>query len=574
MRSFGKNVKVNSDTGSLEQNRPATAKDSQGNIWIVWDQTTAAGDTDIYIAKLPAGGSAFEASVPVFVGANSQRKPAIAIDSSDKIYVVWEEYANPNWDILLLTSTDGIAWTYNSGSKPFQLNVNLEPPAQDPITLNPAIAIDSLKKVYVTWEEQRNGNKDIWVRSLEGSVWGTATQITNEASSQTEPSISIDLLDNTAYVVWTDARNTETDIYGAKSTSWSINALVANEGDYERSPICAVSDGVLHLLWVEEYDSEGYLFYGNDENGLPFPGMFITSILDQEGGAAAQRTPAIAVNGTKVFACWQDARNVANNNADTDIYYAENTGSDFGTNILINDDVGTFTQTSPVIGTDKDGNPYMVWVDNRLGNNDIYYAGATSVGPALVTSKVSAVSGDTVEVKSKLKVDIPAGALPADTTITIADMTNPPELPSGAFGVCYEFSPSGLEFNTPVTVTLLHTSNDCPGYSIYNVYWYDSSIFPPASPWTQNGITNVQHIELSPTLHAVEFNTTHFTAFGASGSVVPVPVGGGGGGGGGGGCAISANGRGKAIEYMLPYVFYIFVLLMIKLKDARNRKII
>lgn len=72
-------------------------------------------------------------------------------------------------------------------------------------------------------------------------------------------------------------------------------------------------------------------------------------------------------------------------------------------------------------------------------------------------------------------------------------------------------------------------------------------------------------------MHLVSFKTRHFTSFylveGDAAAVV-------GGGGGGGGCAISANGRGNVIEYILPYVFYIFVLLMIKLKDARNRKII
>jgi len=57
MRKFGKNVKVNSDTVALFQDHPATATDSAGSIWVVWDQTTAAGDTDIYIGKLQADSS-------------------------------------------------------------------------------------------------------------------------------------------------------------------------------------------------------------------------------------------------------------------------------------------------------------------------------------------------------------------------------------------------------------------------------------------------------------------------------------------------------------------------------------
>ncbi|MBW7992006.1 MAG: hypothetical protein FVQ84_18600 [Planctomycetes bacterium] len=567
MRTFGKNVKVNSDTGTLAQNHPATARDSDNNIWIVWDQTTAAGDTDIYISKLPVGGSAFMSSVPVINTTNNQRNPAIAINGN-KIYVVWEELSGSNWDILLLTSTDGIKWTYGPDNKPdpCQVNIDLETTAPDPITLNPAIAIDSLEKIYVTWEEQRSGNKDICIRSLEGGVWGTATQVTDGPSSQSEPAIAIDDVDGTAYIVWTDARNsgTATDIYGADSDTvlWDDVSLI-NTASNQSNPACAASGGVLHLLWIDDDNGSDDIFYGNNGSASSFDGI---SIVDEDN--TNQSAPSIAAEGTKVFACWQDSRNVSGN-ADTDIYYAEKTGLKFGTNILVNDDIGTYTQTTPVIGTDGDGNPYMVWVDNRQGNNDIYYAGAMSVGPALATDEVNAGVGGTVG-NSSLQVYIPPGALSVNTEVTIAEMVNPPELPSDTFGVFYEFSPGGLQFSTPVTITLPHTSSECPGYSIHRVYWYNAE----TGTWSQTGITNVQHLEISSTLHAVTFQITHFTGFGAGGSVGGVVSAGGGGGGGGGGCAISANGRGNVIEYMLPYVFYVVVLLLIKLKDARNRKAI
>ena len=72
------------------------------------------------------------------------------------------------------------------------------------------------------------------------------------------------------------------------------------------------------------------------------------------------------------------------------------------------------------------------------------------------------------------------------------------------------------------------------------------------------------------TVHLVRFKTRHFTPFYLFGGAAPAAV----GGGGGGGCAISPNGHGNVIEYMLPYFLYIAALLIIKLKGARNRKII
>ncbi|MHC4105823.1 MAG: hypothetical protein ACYSR9_12850, partial [Planctomycetota bacterium] len=108
MRTFGKNIKVNTDTDTLAQHHPATAMDSLGNIWVVWEQTVAAGDSDIYIGKLPYGVSAFESSQLVFGDPNDQLSPAIAIDDNDTIYVAWQgDDPNGLWDIFTSTSTNG-----------------------------------------------------------------------------------------------------------------------------------------------------------------------------------------------------------------------------------------------------------------------------------------------------------------------------------------------------------------------------------------------------------------------------------------------------------------------------------
>ncbi|MDT8303907.1 MAG: Calx-beta domain-containing protein, partial [Sedimentisphaerales bacterium] len=86
MQTFGKNIKVNSDAGKLAQNHPDSATDSLGNIWVVWEHAVIANDSDIYIGKLPEGGSAFETSQLVFGDLNNQLSPAIAIDGDDIIY--------------------------------------------------------------------------------------------------------------------------------------------------------------------------------------------------------------------------------------------------------------------------------------------------------------------------------------------------------------------------------------------------------------------------------------------------------------------------------------------------------
>jgi len=594
MRSFGKNIKVNSDTGALVQNNPATAIDSKGNIWVVWDDTTAAGDSDIYIGKLPADGSAFKTSVPVIKDPNNQRNPAIAIDDNNKLYVVWEEFeeiADPNRDILLLTSTDGTNWKYDSSSEPFKVNV-VDPDTKDPhFAQNPAIDISGTE-MYVTWDEKKGTNKDIWVRqsAIAPFDWKVATQVTDDASAQSEPAIAIDKF-GTAYIVWTDERNaagtdTGMDIYGADSTNWTNNVEVVRISDNQWSPaIAAESSGtVLHLLWVDDTDPSASIFYRATTDGL-------TGLLDVDLNVVdepyyVQSVPAIAVSGAgetaKVFACWQDGRWI-NYGDVADIYFTESgSGFDDRTNVLVNDDgVDENTQTAPDIGdigVDKYGNPYIVWVDDRNGNNDIYYAGATSIQdltkePVSVLGVPNAITVPTTQ--ANLQVTITnlddENAHVAPSTISIGEVRNlsvaPPQ---GGFGLMYNFGPSGLEFDPPATI-MIPLAPNAPSYSKYIVYWWDSTILPNGA-WTTDGIHNPATKSSDGTY--LEVQVDHFSVFQPGGFSGVSGEGGGGGGGGGGGCDISPNSQGNVIEYMLPYVFLTIVWIIIKRKDARNRKTI
>ncbi|MDT8304194.1 MAG: Calx-beta domain-containing protein, partial [Sedimentisphaerales bacterium] len=136
MKTFGKNIKVNSDAGKLAQNHPDSATDSLGNIWVVWEHAVIANDSDIYIGKLPEGESAFEPSQLVFGDLNNQLSPAIAIDGDDIIYVVWQGN-DPSgfWDIFVSASVNGTDW-----SVPVKVNSN--DPLNKSSQKSPAIGVD------------------------------------------------------------------------------------------------------------------------------------------------------------------------------------------------------------------------------------------------------------------------------------------------------------------------------------------------------------------------------------------------------------------------------------------------
>jgi len=573
MRAFGKNKQVDSASGGLSKGRPATVRDSSGNIWAVW-HAGPTGSRDIYVGKLTAGADNFSSSIRLTTDALDQCNAAIAIDNSGKLYVVWQDNRRENWDIYVSTSIDGINWS--AETRVTDSNAN---------EINPVIAVDGSlpNKAYIVWQDDCNNNQDIYIASSsDGFATKVISQITFDASNQTEPAVAVDF-GNTVYVVWTDARGGSSDIYGAASNNLWTNVPIVNKAKNQSSPAIAIESAgsILHLLWVDDTPGNKDIYYASS-NGLPGSPLTGNSIIDDDSGAD-QLAPAIITTGTgddlKAFACWQDERNVINSNADTDLYFVEASAGG-KTNVLVGDDNTSAKQSVPAIRIDGDGHPYLVWADTRNTKADIYYAGSTFSEPSPLTSEdISALSNTTTTVGTKpesitsvdgVSITVPARAYLCDIKITISRVKNPPKIAMERFSLPYEFGPSGAEFAKPVTITIPYEATASSEST--SAYWYN----PLTATLSQEGITNVEDIVISPTLRALRFQTTHFTQFfiggGGSGSNGGVSGIGGGGGGGAGGCSISHNYQGNLVEFLLPYIGLMVVMLIIKRRDTQNRK--
>ncbi len=565
MRSFGQNKPLGSDFEDLDKGAPATLRDTSGNIWAVW-HAGPTGSRDIYLAKLTPGSSDFGAAVRITGSDADQCNPAIALGTDNKLYVVWQDNRLGDWDVYGSASTDGTTWS-----------------AQQRITdsnddqINPALAVDgqSPNRAHVVWQDDRADNQDIYIATSSNAfAMNTITRITSDTSSQTSPAIAVDS-SNTVYVVWTDARNSSNDIYGATSGAWT-NVPVVTKAAGQSSPAIAVEStgSILHLLWTDQSSGNSDIYYASS-NGLPSSPLTGSSIVDDTSGAD-QLSPTIAVTGStgsglKVFACWLDKRNVAGSNGDTDLYMVQ-TNAAHGTNVLIDDGGTNSAQSEPAIGIDRYGYPYMVWTDDRNTDTEIYYAASTYMQPTAVSSQhIVASMGGTVGTDpnaisgpDEVSIVVPAGACAYDLTITITKIENPQEF-ALQYLSSYDFGPSGFEFSQPVTITIPYAVADSA--STPSAYWYDSL----TGALSQQGITDIQTIQLSSTLYALRFKTTHFTPFYIV-AAAAAAAGGGGGGGGGGGCSMSPAAQGNAVEFLVPYIALAVVTVILRLRDARNRR--
>ena len=134
----------------------------------------------------------------------------------------------------------------------------------------------------------------------------------------------------------------------------------------------------------------------------------------------------------------------------------------------------------------------------------------------------------------------------------------------------YDFGPSNIDFTQPVTVTIPY--NFTGTEDVVLAYWYNSL----TDELSQQGITDVTTIIVSSSLHALRFNTTHFTPFyiflgdaDDSGDADAVVTG---GGGGGGGCSMSPDSQASVVEMLLPYIGLTIAMVILKLRDRRKRK--
>lgn len=110
--------------------------------------------------------------------------------------------------------------------------------------------------------------------------------------------------------------------------------------------------------------------------------------------------------------------------------------------------------------------------------------------------RIVAAQGGFVELNG-FRVDIPAGALPADTVVTI-DLPSDPAL---AKRVVAEFGPHGIQFNTPVTLRFPLTGVVLNGDPIEVARWENGA-------WTSlGGTVDVLGTVLSST-------TPHFSMYG------------------------------------------------------------
>jgi parallel beta-helix repeat protein len=315
--TFGSNIRVNDATANTQSNPTIACNPSNGYIYIAWkDERLSAGNPDIYFARSLNGGVTFESNIRVNdVTTGTQDSPRIAVSRNGDIYVVWTDWRDGNGDIYFAKSNDG--------GMNFGPNIRVNDDALIVNQIRPSIATDSSQNVYVVWEDPRNGNSDIYfARSTNrGASFEANIRVNDDAGSKTQakPSITVDQ-NGIIYFAWNDNRLVDYDVFFSRSTDGGITFMAnmrldsGGTSNVDKTSIATGPDGCVYVVWQDNREGTYNLYIVKSTN----QGVTFSTDKKFTPDNTVKIAPSLAVNPAgEVFCAWTDTRNT-----DNDVYFA------------------------------------------------------------------------------------------------------------------------------------------------------------------------------------------------------------------------------------------------------------
>lgn len=341
-----------------------------------------------------------------FTSQNNQR--FAAVDDSNNLYVVlfdnrFKTDSDNNFEIFFRR------FTYNFGSPSLTRVTNAQNQSRYPsmAILNWApgdsSTIADSGRVYLAWQDARPYPipptptsspiaYSIFFRTYQsrgGAGFGPEIQVSpiDSINTATDPVIAVDASHN-AWLVWQTSINGSgvTDLYCAtyngQTRTMGPQTQLTNGPAFSGVPsITATRDGNVHLVWVDTSTGGNQIWYMFETPGLGWSAP--SQIVFSTGSASA---PSLTADyDGRLHLVWVD-----NRDGNNEIYYKQYTPGIGWDAVDTRLTTNTANQSQPYVDADPLGNVYVVWTDQRNGasNPDIYYkerkGGAWSTDMALV----------------------------------------------------------------------------------------------------------------------------------------------------------------------------------------------
>jgi len=257
----------------------------------------------------------------------------------------------------------------------------------------PRIAKVSEERVIIAWYDDRNGDFDIYVQSMDitgtAQWYGNGVHFCGASGDQYDPDIAADG-NGGAIMAWEDLRNGNYDIYAGLIDSsgnyqWAQHgeAICTATGYQEKPKLISDGTGGAIIVWEDNRGGSDYNIYAQriDATGGILWTMQGVAVCAASGD---QHEPEIMPDGNGgAIIVWEDYRGL-----DYDLYAQRIDGS--GTNLWtangVEVSVAPGHQFLPRLISDESGGAIIAWYDYRGTNWDIYAQRLDSSGTDQWTS--------------------------------------------------------------------------------------------------------------------------------------------------------------------------------------------
>jgi len=250
----------------------------------------------------------------------------------------------------------------------FQVNDNAGSAKQ----VSPVVAMDDSGAFMVAYQDNRNGDWDIYVQQFDndGNSLGPEIRANDDegVASQFQPVIASDA-DGNFVITWTDERLLEdNDIFmqcfQSDGNHIGVNVRVNDDVNeaLQRNPAIAISsNGEFMIAWEDRRIGNRSIYAQRfTAQGESLGENMLVS------DAPQCSSPTIgALDGGRYLAAWTDYRD---GNFDVYAQWLENDGQAIGSAFKVNDDTGSARQFYPAIATGQGGHIVITWKDERSGS--------------------------------------------------------------------------------------------------------------------------------------------------------------------------------------------------------------
>jgi predicted neuraminidase len=240
----------------VESFAPEIARDPSGNLHLVWWEGTT-GNYEIYYRKSTDEGATWGGRQRLTWSGYDSSMPALVAAASGRIHVAWFSGTITNYEIYYKRSTDGGATWGTSERLTWS----------EGLSILPAMAVDSSSNLYLVWCDNMSGTAEIFGKKSTdgGATWTDIKRLTWTPGSSEWPLVACHPSGN-LYVFWTDLTPGNREIYYKMSTNagdtWTTSQrLTWTSGDSLRPAVTVDASGNFHLVWEDSTPGNLEIYY-------------------------------------------------------------------------------------------------------------------------------------------------------------------------------------------------------------------------------------------------------------------------------------------------------------------------